>query len=64
MTAAISTSGLGKDYGSGRGLFDLHLEVPESGVFGYLAVCRRNKLVDWKGERSHRPSTAAYRHAT
>jgi ABC-2 type transport system ATP-binding protein len=36
MTSAIITSGLTKDYGSGRGLFDLDLEVPEGQVFGYL----------------------------
>jgi ABC-type multidrug transport system ATPase subunit len=36
MTAAIRTQGLTKDYGGGRGLFDLDLEVPEGEVFGYL----------------------------
>ena len=36
MTAAISTQGLTKDYGGGRGLFDLDLEVTEGEVFGYL----------------------------
>lgn len=36
MTAAITTSGLTKDYGGGRGLFELDLEVPEGQVFGYL----------------------------
>ncbi len=36
MTAAIKTQGLTKDYGSGRGLFDLDLEVPHGEVFGYL----------------------------
>jgi ABC-2 type transport system ATP-binding protein len=36
MTLAISTKGLTKDYGSGRGLFDLDLEVAEGEVFGYL----------------------------
>jgi ABC-2 type transport system ATP-binding protein len=36
MTAAISTQGLTKDYGGGRGLFDLDLEVAEGEVFGYL----------------------------
>ncbi len=36
MTVAITTTGLTKDYGSGRGLFDLDLEVPEGEVFGYL----------------------------
>jgi ABC-2 type transport system ATP-binding protein len=35
-TAAIRTSGLTKDYGAGRGLFDLDLEVPAGEVFGYL----------------------------
>lgn len=36
MTAAISTHQLTKDYGGGRGLFDLDLEVTEGEVFGYL----------------------------
>jgi ABC-2 type transport system ATP-binding protein len=36
MTAAISTSGLSKDYGRSRGLFDLSLEVAEGEVLGYL----------------------------
>jgi ABC-2 type transport system ATP-binding protein len=38
LTAApvISTSGLSKDYGSGRGLFGLDLEVREGEVFGFL----------------------------
>jgi ABC-2 type transport system ATP-binding protein len=36
MTAAIKTDGLTKDYGGGRGLFDLDLEVAEGEVFGYL----------------------------
>jgi ABC-2 type transport system ATP-binding protein len=34
--AAISTRGLSKDYGSGRGLFDLDLEVDRGEVFGFL----------------------------
>jgi len=33
---AIETTGLTKDYGSGRGLFDLDLAVEEGEVFGYL----------------------------
>jgi ABC-2 type transport system ATP-binding protein len=33
---AIETTGLTKDYGSGRGLFDLDLAVDEGEVFGYL----------------------------
>src|SRR5580692_1788058 len=33
---AIQTSGLSKDYGSGRGLFGLDLEVREGEVFGFL----------------------------
>ena len=33
---AIRTSKLSKDYGAGRGLFDLDLEVSPSEVFGYL----------------------------
>lgn len=36
MTVAIKAHGLTKDYGSGRGLFDLDLEVEEGEVFGYL----------------------------
>ena len=36
MTAAIRTGGLSKDYGRGRGLFDLNLEVEEGEVLGYL----------------------------
>ncbi|HEX6547719.1 MAG TPA: ABC transporter ATP-binding protein [Candidatus Dormibacteraeota bacterium] len=36
MTAAITTDKLTKDYGGGRGLFDLDLEVAEGDVFGYL----------------------------
>ena len=33
---AIATSGLSKDYGSGRGLFGLDLEVRRGEVFGFL----------------------------
>jgi ABC-2 type transport system ATP-binding protein len=36
MTSAISTANLSKDYGSGRGLFDLDLEVRAGETFGYL----------------------------
>jgi ABC-type multidrug transport system ATPase subunit len=36
MTAAITTEGLTKDYGMGRGLFDLDLQVEEGEVLGYL----------------------------
>jgi ABC-2 type transport system ATP-binding protein len=36
MTDAIRTQGLTKDYGSGRGLFDLDLRVEEGEVFGFL----------------------------
>jgi ABC-2 type transport system ATP-binding protein len=38
MTAepVIATSGLSKDYGSGRGLFGLDLEVRQGEVFGFL----------------------------
>jgi ABC-2 type transport system ATP-binding protein len=36
MTAAIDTSGLSKDYGTSRGLFDLSLQVEEGEVLGYL----------------------------
>jgi ABC-2 type transport system ATP-binding protein len=32
----IATSGLSKDYGSGRGLFELDLDVREGEVFGFL----------------------------
>jgi ABC-2 type transport system ATP-binding protein len=34
MATAIKTRGLTKDYGSGRGLFDLDLEVDGGEVFG------------------------------
>ena len=34
--AAIRTSGLTKDYGAGRGLFDLDLQVSPQEVFGFL----------------------------
>jgi ABC-2 type transport system ATP-binding protein len=36
MTNAIETRGLTKDYGSGRGIFDLDLAVNEGEVFGFL----------------------------
>ena len=36
MAFAIRTEGLSKDYGHGRGLFDLDLEVSVGEVFGYL----------------------------
>jgi ABC-2 type transport system ATP-binding protein len=36
MTSAIETRGLTKDYGSGRGIFDLDLTVNEGEVFGFL----------------------------
>jgi ABC-2 type transport system ATP-binding protein len=36
MAVAIRASGLTKDYGAGRGLFDLDLEVAAGEVFGYL----------------------------
>ncbi len=36
MTVAIRTEGLSKDYGGGRGLFDLDLDVTAGEVFGYL----------------------------
>ena len=36
MTAAIETSGLSKNYGRARGLFDLDLRVEEGEVLGYL----------------------------
>lgn len=36
MKTAITTRALTKDYGGGRGLFDLDLEVEEGEVFGYL----------------------------
>jgi ABC-2 type transport system ATP-binding protein len=36
MTMAIATSGLTKDYGAGRGIFDLDLEVTTGEIFGYL----------------------------
>jgi len=33
---AIVTTALTKDYGNGRGLFDLRLEVREGEIFGFL----------------------------
>jgi ABC-2 type transport system ATP-binding protein len=36
MTAAIETHDLSKDYGHGRGLFELDLQVQEGEVLGYL----------------------------
>ena len=36
MMPAIQTEALSKDYGGGRGLFDLDLEVSEGEAFGYL----------------------------
>ncbi len=36
MTVAVATRGLTKDYGAGRGLFDLDLEIPAGEVFGFL----------------------------
>lgn len=36
MQPAIATHGLSKDYGCGRGLFDLDLEVERGEVFGFL----------------------------
>jgi ABC-2 type transport system ATP-binding protein len=35
-TPAIAASGLSKDYGSGRGLFELDLEIEQGEVFGFL----------------------------
>lgn len=32
----IATDGLSKDYGSGRGVFELNLEVEQGEVFGFL----------------------------
>jgi len=36
MTSAIHVEKLTKDYGAGRGIFDLDLDVAEGEVFGYL----------------------------
>jgi ABC-2 type transport system ATP-binding protein len=36
MTEAIDTQGLTKDYGNGRGIFDLDLRVAANEVFGFL----------------------------
>ncbi|HEU5286831.1 MAG TPA: ABC transporter ATP-binding protein [Candidatus Limnocylindria bacterium] len=36
MTDAIHSDGLTKDYGSGRGIFDLDLRIAEGEIFGYL----------------------------
>ncbi len=40
----IIASGLSKDYGSGRGLFDLDLEVQQGEVFGFLGPNGAGKL--------------------
>ena len=36
MSEAVVTSGLTKDYRSGRGIFDCDLEVHEGEIFGFL----------------------------
>jgi ABC-2 type transport system ATP-binding protein len=36
MTDAIETQGLTKDYGNGRGIFELELRIPVGEVFGFL----------------------------
>ena len=36
VTSAISTSGLTKDYGEARGIFDLDLDVHEGEAFGFI----------------------------
>src|SRR5438132_235372 len=36
MTTAIHIDGLTKDYGAGRGIFDLGLDVAEGDAFGFL----------------------------
>jgi DNA-binding CsgD family transcriptional regulator len=54
MTAAISTSGLSKDYAGGRGLFDLDLEVADSEVLGYLGPHGAGKTTTIAAARSHR----------
>ncbi|HKF77128.1 MAG TPA: ABC transporter ATP-binding protein [Candidatus Dormibacteraeota bacterium] len=36
MASAVRASGLTRDFGAGRGLFDLDLEIPPGQVFGYL----------------------------
>src|SRR6202165_2115070 len=36
MDPVVETQGLSKDYGSGRGLFDLNLTITRESVFGYL----------------------------
>ena len=36
VAAAISTTGLSKDYGSGHGLFDLDLVAERGEIFGFL----------------------------
>jgi ABC-2 type transport system ATP-binding protein len=36
VSKAVATGGLTKDYGAGRGIFDLDLEVTEGEIFGYL----------------------------
>jgi ABC-type glutathione transport system ATPase component len=57
-STAIETTGLTKDYGSGRGLFDLDLVVEEGEVFGYLGPNDAGKTTTirlWYQRRELRP---------
>ena len=36
MTAIINTQNLSKDYGAGRGIKNLTMEVPEKSIFGFI----------------------------
>lgn len=38
MTVMIKTNGLTKDYGKGRGIFDLNLEISKGEVFGLVGI--------------------------
>jgi hypothetical protein len=46
MTDAIRTQGLSKDYGGGRGLFDLDLQVPagHAATGGGTVILRASEL--------------------
>jgi hypothetical protein len=57
---AIRRSGLSKDYGQGRGLFDLDLEVQRSEIVGFLVVVAAVELTHrLQGLGGHRANVSA-----